>query len=191
MLEKLASSSLACNRMARLSNAMAGCCGAAGAGLLGADELDELAEQLDTLEALQHDLAITEAALAEIEGAIAGLGEGNCQGAQGPWAAGMPQGWWPGTGAPGIGYGPRRTDDTGQTALKKTRVKNQPKPGPVIASWYFKGEQIKGESRRQLSDVVQASKDRAAEAISDKRIPRKYEGPVKKYFGTLEELEEK
>jgi hypothetical protein len=43
------------------------------------------------------------------------------------------------------------------------------------------------KAKRQLLDVVQAGRDAAAEAIQDNEIPRKYEGPVKKYFGDLEE----
>ena len=56
-----------------------------------------------------------------------------------------------------------------------------------MASWLFKGPQVKGQSNKQLQDVIQAAKDTAAEAINDNEIPRKYEGPVKKYFGELEE----
>ena len=57
----------------------------------------------------------------------------------------------------------------------------------MIASWYFKGSQVKGEARRDFSEIMQAAKDGAAEAINDNEIPRKYEGAVKQYFGQLEE----
>ena len=108
-------------------------------------------------------------------------------GAQGPFSKGPSKGPGPGTGGPGQGYGPRSIDETGQTASKKTRVKNKPGEGPTVASWYFKGSQVKGEAKRDFSEVVQAGRDSAAEAISENQIPRKYEDTVKKYFGRLEE----
>ena len=86
-----------------------------------------------------------------------------------------------------MGYGPRSTDLDGQTATKRTRIRSEPGQGPVIASWYFQESQIKGEAKRDFSEVVQAARDGAAEAISENQIPRKYEDAIKKYFGQLEE----
>jgi hypothetical protein len=57
----------------------------------------------------------------------------------------------------------------------------------VIASWYFKDVQIKGEARRDFTEVVEAGRANAAEAISENQIPRKYEEAMKKYFGQLEQ----
>ncbi|MDY7011553.1 MAG: hypothetical protein SVV80_12500, partial [Planctomycetota bacterium] len=177
------------NRASQLGEAMAGCC---GGGQLSGDELAELAEQLDALDAIQDDMSLTEASLAEIEAAIALLGECDCEGegigCKGPWSAGSALRRGSGTGGPGRGYGARDEDDAGKTALQKTRVKNKPSKGPIIASWYFKGPQVKGESRRDFTEAVQAGKDQAAEAVSENRIPRKYEASVKKYFGQLDEM---
>jgi len=161
-------------------------CGSAGGGL-SADELAELAAQLDAMEALKMDLALTEAAADEIDRAILCLGKCDCKGGMGPWAEGLALRSGPGTGGPGRGYGPRTTGDEEETSTAKTRVKSKTKRGPIIASWYFKGPQIKGESRRELEGAVQAAKDRASEAVSEHRIPKKYETPVKTYFRTLEE----
>ncbi len=86
-----------------------------------------------------------------------------------------------------MGYGPRSIDETGETSTKKTRMKNEPGQGPVIASWYFKASQVKGEAMRDYSEVVQEGRDSAAEAISDNIIPRRYEESIKKYFGQLEQ----
>ncbi len=187
LMEKASACRQARNRTAQLGEAMEGCC---GGGQLSGDELAELAEQLDGLDAIQDDMDLTDATLAEIEAAIALLGEGNCEGigCMGPWAAGAAQNQGQGTGGPGRGYGQRGEDDSGKTSLQKTRVKNKSNKGPIIASWYFKGPQIKGESKRKFSQAVQAGKDQAAEAISENRIPRKYEKSVKKYFGQLDEL---
>jgi hypothetical protein len=117
------------------------------------------------------------------------LGDGmsNRPGKQGPWRAGEPRGWGSGTGGPGRGFGPRDSDNAGQTANKTTRLKNASGEGPVIASWYFKDTQVKGEARRDFAEVVEAGRASAAEAISENQIPRKYEDAVKKYFGQLEQ----
>jgi len=179
----------ACGNCASLCEAM-GCCGAGGDGL-DADELAALAGQLDALEALQTELALTEASLDEIDRAVLCLGQCSGGGAAGPWAEGLALRQGRGTGGPGRGYGPRDSTDEGDTSTYKTRAKTKTKPGPVIASWYFKGSQIKGESRRELTGLVQAAKDRAAEAISDNTIPRRYETSVKRYFTQLEEQTER
>jgi hypothetical protein len=97
----------------------------------------------------------------------------------------------PGTGGPGRGYGPRASDENGQTSTKKTRIKNKTGQGPVVASWYFKGTQVKGQAKRDFSEVIQAGRDSAAEAISENQIPRRYEESVKKYFSQLEESSNK
>lgn len=106
---------------------------------------------------------------------------------QGPFQEGESRGMGPGTGGPGIGFGPRDSDTEGQTGTKTTRLSNESAQGPVIASWYFKDIQIKGEARRDFSEVVQAGRASAAEAISENQIPRKYEDAVKNYFGQLEQ----
>lgn len=187
LLRKAAASRAASSRCAGLGSAMAAC--GVGAGGLSADELAGVMEQLDELEALQQDFMLTQATLDEIGRAIGSLGEGMWEGlgVQGPFAEGLSDRFGPGTGGPGMGYGPRSMAEDGQTSTKRTRVRSEPGQGPVIASWYFQESQIKGEAKRDFSEVVQAARDGAAEAISDNQIPRKYEDAIKKYFGQLEE----
>ena len=57
----------------------------------------------------------------------------------------------------------------------------------MIASWYFKESQIKGQAKREFSEVIQTGRDAAAEAITENEIPRRYEDAIKKYFGRLEQ----
>jgi hypothetical protein len=176
----------AANMCAGLGNAMAAC--GAGAGQLSGDELAVAAEQLDELDALKQQLMLTQASLDEITRAIACLGDGMGEGlgGQGPFMEGSSDRSGPGTGGPGMGYGPRGTA-AGDTSTQSTRLKNKPGQGPVIASWYFQESQIKGEAKRDFTEVVQAARDGAAAAISENQIPRKYEEAIKKYFGGLEE----
>jgi RNA polymerase-interacting CarD/CdnL/TRCF family regulator len=185
LMRKAAASRSALSRCAGLGRAMAAC----GAGGLSGDELASLMGQLDDLESLQQQLMLTQATLDEIARAIGCLGEGISYepGGYGPFAEGYSRGAGGGTGGPGIGWGPRKTDDSGATATKRYRTRNKPGQGPVIASWYFKESQIKGEARRDFTEVVQAARDGAAEAISENEIPRRYEDAIKTYFGQLEQ----
>ncbi|MFH1719461.1 MAG: hypothetical protein ABIF19_19080, partial [Planctomycetota bacterium] len=187
LLQKAAACRSAAGRCAGLGRAMAAC--GAGAGGLSGDELAAVMGQLDGLESLQRQLMLTQATLDQIGNAIACLGEGMCEGigGQGPFSEGTSNRYGSGTGGPGIGYGPRDSDDAGDTSTRKIRTENKPGEGPVIASWYFKGSQVKGESHRDFSEVVQAAREGAAEAISENEIPRKYEESIKKYFGQLEQ----
>jgi len=176
----------AANMCAGLGSAMAAC--GAGAGQLSSDELAAAAEQLDELDALKQQLLLTQASLDEITRAIACLGDGmgDGLGGQGPFMEGSSDRSGPGTGGPGVGYGPRGTA-IDNTSTQSTRLKNKPGQGPAIASWYFQESQIKGEAKRDFTEVVQAARDGAAAAISENEIPRKYEEAIKKYFGGLEQ----
>ena len=185
LMRKAAASRSAMSRCAGLGRAMAAC----GAGGLSGDELAAVMEQLDDIESLKQQLMLTQATLDEIARAIGCLGEGMCDGpgGYGPFAEGLSNGAGAGTGGPGTGYGPRKTDDSGQTGTKRVRTTNKPGQGPVIASWYFKESQIKGEAMRDFTEVVQAARDGAAEAISENEIPRRYEDAIKTYFSQLEQ----
>jgi hypothetical protein len=186
MLRKASAFRSATSMCAGLGNAMAAC--GAGAGQLSGDDLAAAAEQLDELDALKQQLMLTQASLDEITRAIACLGDGMGDGLgyQGPFMEGSSDRSGPGTGGPGMGYGPRGTA-AGDTSTQSTRLKNKPGQGPVIASWYFQESQIKGEAKRDFTEVVQAARDGAAAAISENEIPRKYEEAIKKYFGGLEQ----
>lgn len=191
-IEKLLKKAAACRmgqgRCGRLGSGMAAC--GVGAGL-GEDELAALVGQLDELESLEQQLQLMAASLAEIDGAIGCLGNkgcrGGCQGAcKKPWQAGQSDRYGLGTGGPGRGYGAVDTDPSGKVSSKSTRVQNKSKEGPIIASWYFKDAQVKGEAQRDYAQVMQAARDGAAEAITNNAIPRKYEDSVKQYFDELE-----
>ena len=189
LLKKMSACRSACRRCSGMGKAMAAC---GGSGSLSGDDLAGLTDQLDEIEAMKQQIMLTQATLDEIDRAIACLGKGMCKGlgCQGPFSKGLAEKFGSGTGGPGRGYGPRGTDEQGQTGTKKTRVQNKDGQGPVVASWYFKGTQIKGEAKRDFAEIVQAGRDSAAEAISENEIPRKYEESVKKYFGQLENTAE-
>jgi len=176
----------AANMCAGLGIAMAA--SGAGAGQLSGNELDAAVEQLNEFDALKQQLMLTQASLDEISRAIACLGNGigDGLGYQGPFMEGSSDRSGPGTGGPGVGYGPRGMAGD-NTSTQSTRLKNKPGQGPAIASWYFQESQIKGEAKRDFTEVIQAARDGAAAAISENEIPRKYEEAIKKYFSQLEQ----
>jgi len=188
LMKKLSACRGASSQCMGLGSAMAAC--GMGMGGLSGDEMAGVMDQLDALETMSQQLMLAQATLDELSRCMgclgAGMGQGLGQG-QGPWAAGQGGMMSLGSGGPGQGYGPRGMDESGQTSTDRTRVQNQSKPGPIIASWYFKGSQVKGEAQRDFSEVMQAARDSAAEAINQNEIPRKYEGAVKEYFSQLEE----
>jgi len=186
LLRKASAFRSAAGMCSGLGSAMAAC--GAGSGQLSGDGLAAAIEQLDGFDALKQQLMLTQASLDEITRAIACLGEGmgDGLGAMAPFMEGLSDRSGPGTGGPGTGYGPRGTAAE-DTSTQRTRLKNKQGQGPVIASWYFQESQIKGEAKRDFTEVVQAARDGAAAAISDNEIPRKYEEAIKKYFGGLEE----
>ncbi len=183
LMRKAAASRSAMSRCAGLGRAMAAC--GAGAGGLSEADLYAVMDQLDDIESLKQQAMLTQATLDEIARAIGCLGEGTCSMCNGLGCSMCGTG--PGPGGQGNGYGPRPMDETGKTATKRVRTANKPGQGPVIASWYFKESQIKGEATRDFSEVVQAARDGAAEAISENEIPRRYEDAIKTYFGRLEQ----
>jgi len=186
LLRKASAFRSAAGMCAGLGSAMAA--SGAGSGQLSGDGLAAAIEQLDEFDALKQQLMLTQASLDEITRAIACLGDGMGEGLgmQGPFSEGSSDRSGPGTGGPGMGYGPRGTAG-GDTSTQSTRLKNKQGQGPVIASWYFQESQIKGEAQRDFTEVVQAARDGAAAAISENEIPRKYEEAIKKYFGRLEQ----
>jgi len=185
-IDKLMEQAKACQQAGQNCQGLAQALGKLGASMSSGEltpvELSELGEMLDALEGMLQEAGLTEASLEEIENAIAllGAGQGDQQGlslivnvdnARGKGQAG----------------GKRPIDESTDVGTTKTRTKTKTGKGPIIASWYFKGPQVKGESKKKLTRIIQAAKDSAAEAVSDNEIPRKYEESVKKYFGGLEE----
>lgn len=185
MLKKAQACKSAANRCSALGKSM-GACANPGAG---GDEFAAAMDALSQMDSFKEQAKLSAAAIAEIERAIACLGEGMCDGpgGYGAYSQGLSDKYGRGTGGPGKGMGVRESDDSGDTSTKSTSVKSNSTEGPVVASWYFKGEQIKGESRKEFSQVVRAGRDNAAEAMSENEIPKKYAESVKQYFGKLEE----
>jgi hypothetical protein len=190
-IEELLAKAAACRNASQACNKLSQALASSGLGENDdqmAEAMDDLSEQLSQSEALQAEMDAVQAGLNCIGQACRGLGQRPGGSGTGEFEEGLADSFGYGTGGPGVSAGgPRDSDDSGEFSLDKTKADTKVGKGPSIASSYFKGQQVKGESRKELTTVVQAAKDAAAEAISDNQIPRKYEGPVKKYFGALEQ----
>ncbi|MBI9016640.1 MAG: hypothetical protein JEZ07_05190 [Phycisphaerae bacterium] len=183
LMKKLAASNMAKESLAKMANAMASM-GEGKNGLTG-EELSELMNQLDELESLKDQIKLSQAVMDEIARASEAMGQGMGN------MPGQGKGDGAGPGGIGRGYGERESDTSGQVATKNTKLENESKDGPAVASWYFKGQQVKGKAQLGYSEAVQAGRDNAAEAISDNKVPRRYEQTVKNYFGNLEKQQPK
>ncbi|MCD4823493.1 MAG: hypothetical protein K8S55_02720 [Phycisphaerae bacterium] len=188
----------ACNACKMCKKMGQSCSQAGDMAQLTPDELADLLQQIEAMEGMAGELTSAEESQAAIRAAITQLGGGKCDGGMacagqgaGPWQPGNSQNAGGGSGGPGRGSGPRATDEGGQTKTSGTLSRSKLTKGKIVASWYFKGRQVKGKSRRELAEVTQAAKDSAAEAITEKQIPRRYEKAVKKYFGELQQTSKK
>lgn len=173
LVQKMAACQAAQGRCSGLGQAL-GAAGAGGGGLM-ADDLSDIIDQLNAVESLQQQAIMLRASLNEISRCMGCLGQGMC--------LGMNPGDKAGT-SPTAAYS---NAEEIQSGTKTTRAVGKSDDGPIIASWYFKDTQVKGEARRGFSEVVQAGRASAAEAISENQIPRRYEDAVKEYFSQLEE----
>ena len=70
-------------------------------------------------------------------------------------------------------------------ALKPTKVKGQFAPGDRMPSISLPGVSIKGTSRVQFEEAAAAAQSDADSALSQDKVPRAYQGPVKDYFDDL------
>jgi len=190
-IQRQAAAKLAQDCLGGLAQTLAG---TGNGGELSAEALAAALSQVDELAAQQQACQLSDAALAAIDRAINTLGQSmdqNGEGQKNPFRPGMSQSFAPGSGGPGRGWGEVDTDTAGDFDTKKTRIENAGSGGPTIASWYFQGTQSAGQAQRSWQEVLQASREHAAEAIEENRIPGKYHDSVKRYFGELEEVGEK
>ncbi len=194
LMKKASACGQACQNCQQLSQAMVQAAGEGnegGEGGLSQAEMEALADQLGDMEAMEAQSELAQESLDEIYQAIQELGQNMGQGmGEGcGWGnPGMGDGGGQGEGignAPGSGVTDSEFFDVNKTKSAKTKSQVQP-GGPIVATWYFKDEQVKGEAHQDFGAVVEAAKSEAADAIAENHIPKKYEKAVKQYFGQLE-----
>ncbi len=148
--------------------------------------LSAAADQLGELEKLEQEMNQLDAALAELQNAKNDLDQscGKCGGTgmRGGKRCSACQG---GMGKLGRGRGGRAQQEKTDIAFKTERGKVHTGKGTVIGQFLVEGEQVKGETRRSVSEVVIAGEQEASDRINRNRIPRQYHKAVKTYFSNV------
>jgi hypothetical protein len=78
-----------------------------------------------------------------------------------------------------------RGDGELSDALKPTKVKGQFSPGGQMPSITMKGVSIKGTSKVDYEAAATAAQSDAQSALTQDKVPRAYQGPVRDYFDDL------
>lgn len=163
-------------------------------------ELNEAGDMLSEMEQLEQALNELDAQKAQLEEAGADLEDFDpekddlmcklCQGT-GFRADGAPCPRCNGTGQcqgrnRGRGAAPRARDDNAKTSTinKKARTR-QGRGGSIIGRQFVKGKQLKGKTRIEFSEALSAGELDRTDAMNRARIPRRYQGPVKRFFDRL------
>lgn len=165
----------------------------------GSEGMSEMASELSEMEMMQSDMENLDAALeaakqqlSEMAGQCMGGGDGDKQGSSGTgqsgrFREGTSQAMGQGSGGPGRGNGASPESTPVDYTTEKVKANTKTTAGPIIGSRLVYGEQVRGESVAEFSDVVEASSAEAAEALSNETVPREYHDAVKTYFGRLQE----
>jgi len=155
-----------------------------------ADALRMCSNCLGGMEAMQNELSAMQAAQGQLDQQLQALGQNpQLSGAQAfkQWAANSAGGRLGGI-KPGVGTAWNQVDPVESPVTRQKEMsKSKQTGGPIIATRLVQGSQVRGESRAQFAEVVEAAEESAAEAIENQRIPRERREAVKRYFGTLQE----
>lgn len=162
----------------------------------GMEGAQQVGQELSAAEMLSEDMQQLDAALSEAKAQLAELGEclggtqdgdGSGQGKVGRWREGSGRQQGMGSGGPGQGNGPSPDAEAVDYKSEKKKGDTKTTQGPIIGTRLVYGEQVKGESVAEFSDVVASASAEAAEAIDSQQVPRELHDAVKHYFGTLQE----
>jgi hypothetical protein len=207
LMQKAMAQSSACKQCESMSESLSKMCqGMSQSGMNGEgmEGMEGLAGQLSELEMAGMELESLDAAsqeamrqLAKMAGQCNGgncnnpgePGDGSCQS---PWRAGdtanRPGN---GSGGPGQGNGMSPEEIDSPVSIEKTMAQSKNTGGPITGSRLVYGEQIRGESTADFAEAVESSAKAATEAIEGMQIRRELHGPVKRYFGRMEERAKK
>ncbi len=203
--QQLMKQAMAQMKAAQMAQKMASDCKQAGQGMSG-QKMDQkgmegmqgMMSELSDSEQMSQEMEAAQAALGECKAQLAALGQCLGNGDKpsqfsgiGQWKEGDSNKNGNGTGGPGHGLGPSPDAAPTDYTMKKEKANVHTQEGPIIGSRLVWGEQIRGESRAEFSDAVQASDKAASEALDTMQVPRQYHGAVKNYFGTLKDKADK
>src|SRR3972149_11995969 len=81
------------------------------------------------------------------------------------------------------GLAPEKKTDV---AFKTERGKVHTGKGAIVGQFLVDGEQVKGDVKSNLVEVVSAAEREASDRINRDRIPRQYHKAVKAYFSNIQ-----
>ncbi len=178
-----------------------------------ANSLDAAAKELASLKQQFDDLRQMADAVENLNRATAAMASGKGWGAagrrpgagqEGPpgagvgtWAADGLRDWapqtsraWDNSGIARPDMNPRGLADRGggegaTEGMKPDQVKGQISRGAPMPSIALKGLSLRGQSRVALEEAATAAQQEAQAALSQDKVPRAYQGPVRDYFDDL------
>lgn len=153
-----------------------------GSGMAGAQQ------QLSEMEALQSQSQEMEALLADVQSAQSAMN--SAMGQTGQNQGGNLNSTGNGSGSLGRGQGGARPAQKNPTAMTPSKVKGLWQNGKMIGEYFDDSQQVKGESRKELVDVVTAAEQEAAKTIDEHKLPPQYDKAVQGYFNELRQLEQ-
>ena len=89
-------------------------------------------------------------------------------------------------GKMGQGRGGRAGEEKTDFAFKTERGKVHTGKGAIVGQFLVDGEQVKGDAKSTLVEVVSAAEREASDRINRDRIPRQYHKAVKAYFSNVQ-----
>ena len=89
-------------------------------------------------------------------------------------------------GQMGIGRGGQAKMEQTDVAFKTERGKVHTGKGAIVGQFLVDGEQVKGEAKTNLVEVVSAAEREASDRINRDRIPRQYRKAVRSYFSNIQ-----
>ena len=89
-------------------------------------------------------------------------------------------------GKMGQGRGGLAGEEKTDIAFKTERGKVHTGKGAIVGQFLVDGEQVKGEMKSNLVEVVSAAEREASDRINRDRIPRQYHKAVKAYFSNIQ-----
>lgn len=89
-------------------------------------------------------------------------------------------------GQMGQGQGGLAREEKTEVAFKTEKGKVATTKGAIVGQFLVDGEQVKGDAKAGLAELVTAAEHDASDRISRDRIPRQYHKAVKEYFANLE-----
>lgn len=86
----------------------------------------------------------------------------------------------------GQGQGGLAKEEKTDVGFKTEKGKVATTKGAIVGQFLVDGEQVKGDAKSSLAEVVTAAEHDASDRINRDRIPRQYHKAVKEYFSNLE-----